>query len=120
MMAPGIISDNAEAYQNGNGLPTRTKYPQPLQKSGAIDKFEWEDVTPVIGREFPKLNIVNDMLNASNADELVRDLAITSELTLTNLNILTFLTHGPSCTKRRRLLPLAGQLNKRTTKAARP
>ncbi|UPX20345.1 uncharacterized protein EKO05_0010580 [Ascochyta rabiei] len=53
-------------------------YPSPLQKSGALDnKFEFEEATPVIGREYPKINIVDDILNASNADELIRDLAIT-------------------------------------------
>ncbi|KAJ4358811.1 hypothetical protein N0V95_002733 [Ascochyta clinopodiicola] len=56
---------------------TRT-YPSPLQKSGALDsKFSFEEATPVIGREYSKLNIVDDILNASNEDELIRDLAIT-------------------------------------------
>ncbi|KAJ8112602.1 hypothetical protein OPT61_g5063 [Boeremia exigua] len=53
-------------------------YPSPLQKSGALDeKFQFEEATPVIGREYPTVNIVDDLLNASNADELIRDLAIT-------------------------------------------
>lgn len=55
-------------------------YPAPLQKSGALDsKFEFEESTPVIGREYPSVNIVDDLLNADNADELIRDLAITSK-----------------------------------------
>lgn len=55
-------------------------YPPPLQKSGALDsKFEFEESTPVIGREYPTVNIVDDLLNADNADELIRDLAITSK-----------------------------------------
>ena len=67
--------------QNGNdhnetGTNGETSYPQPLQPSGALDKFDHEDVTPVIGREYPHLNVVDDMLNAENADELIRDLAI--------------------------------------------
>ncbi|KAH6629038.1 hypothetical protein C7974DRAFT_375929 [Boeremia exigua] len=53
-------------------------YPSPLLKSGALDdKFQFEEATPVIGREYPTVNIVDDILNASNADELIRDLAIT-------------------------------------------
>ena len=53
-------------------------YPQPLKKSGALDKFEQEDTTPVIGREFLNVNIVDDLLTGENSDELLRDLAITS------------------------------------------
>ena len=53
-------------------------YPRPLKASGSLDKFAFEESTPVIGREYPTLNIVDDILNAPNSDELVRDLAITS------------------------------------------
>ncbi|KAL1645595.1 hypothetical protein SLS61_008278 [Didymella pomorum] len=53
-------------------------YPQPLRKSGALDsKFEFEESTPIIGREYSTINIVDDLLNAENADDLIRDLAIT-------------------------------------------
>lgn len=54
------------------------KYPEPLKASGALDKFTFEESTPVIGREYPKVNLVDDIINAPNADELIRDLAITS------------------------------------------
>lgn len=55
-------------------------FPEPLQQSGALEQqFTYEDNTPVIGREFPDLNVVDDLLNSSNADALIRDLAITSE-----------------------------------------
>jgi hypothetical protein len=53
-------------------------FPNPLKQSGALEKFSYEETTPVIGREFLNVNIVDDLLNASNADELIRDLAITS------------------------------------------
>lgn len=49
-----------------------------LKPSGNLDKFTFEEATPVIGREYPTINIVDDLLNAPNADELVRDLAIAS------------------------------------------
>ena len=78
-MAPGIISDlpmHSESSANGNG--NKTSYPKPLKLSGALDAFAFEDATPVIGREYPTLNIVDDLLNASNADELLQDLAINS------------------------------------------
>ncbi len=69
-------------------LPTHIKgrpsYPKPLKLTGALDKFIYDDTTPTIGREFPSINIVDDLLNAENADELIRDLAITSEFRLDN------------------------------------
>jgi hypothetical protein len=52
---------------------------QPLQLKGVLDQFKSFDVTPVIGREFVDVNL-KDLLRASNSDELIRDLAITSEL----------------------------------------
>jgi alpha-ketoglutarate-dependent taurine dioxygenase len=54
-------------------------YPEPLELSGALDHFNHEDTTPIIGREFIDVNIVDDILNAENADERLRDLAITSK-----------------------------------------
>ncbi|KAK5704336.1 hypothetical protein LTR97_003354 [Elasticomyces elasticus] len=74
-MAPGLLSDMPvlpSVAKNTNGHSTR----ELLKLSGALDKFEYEDVTPVIGREYPKINIVNDLLNADDADELMRDMAI--------------------------------------------
>lgn len=56
-----------------------TPYPKPLELSGVLEKFDYVETTPVIGREFPSLNLVTDVLNASNADELIRDLGITSK-----------------------------------------
>ena len=78
-MAPSAVFPDA-AHRPYDGLgdsTTQSKNTEPLKKSGVLDNaFEFEDVTPVIGREYPTANIV-DLLNASNADELLRDLAIT-------------------------------------------
>lgn len=52
--------------------------PAPLELSGALDSFEHDDLTPVIGREFINVNIVDDLLNAPDADDKLRDLAIIS------------------------------------------
>lgn len=52
--------------------------PQPFKPTSALDAFDFEEVTPVIGREFPKLNIVDDILTAQNADDRLRELAVTS------------------------------------------
>lgn len=49
-------------------------YPPPLRKSGTLDSnFEFEESTPVIGREYSTINIVDDLLNAENAEERIHD-----------------------------------------------
>ncbi|KAK5196882.1 hypothetical protein LTR47_001223 [Exophiala xenobiotica] len=64
----GFVDDSTIKSQNS----------EPLKKSGALDNvFEFDEVTPAIGREYPTTNIVDDLLDASNADDLLRDLAIT-------------------------------------------
>ena len=75
-MAPGLLSDYAES--NGVAVHSKPSLREPLKLAGSLDKFGFDDTTPVIGREFPTLNLVEDVLNAPNADELLRDLAITS------------------------------------------
>jgi hypothetical protein len=57
--------------------PTESVHKEPLQLTGVLDQYESFDVTPVIGREFRDVNL-KDWLRASNSDELLRDLAITS------------------------------------------
>lgn len=57
----------------------QAEHRKPLQPSGALEKFKYEDTTPEIGREFLNVNIVDDLLNTPNADEVLRDLAITSK-----------------------------------------
>ncbi len=59
-------------------LPTRLEnHVEPLKLSGALDHLEQFDVTPVIGREYANVDLL-DLLRAPNSDELLRDLAITS------------------------------------------
>jgi hypothetical protein len=50
---------------------------EPLKPTGILNQFKSFDVTPVIGKEFPDAHLV-DWLRAPNADELLRELAITS------------------------------------------
>lgn len=71
-MAPSAIDDYT--------LPVRSKsqHKEPLKLSGALEAHESFDVTPIIGREFPKAKLV-EWLDAENSDELLRDLAITSK-----------------------------------------
>ena len=81
-MSPGIIEDHVDQHVSATKETTKQRYPEPLKLSGALDHFKHEETTPVIGREFIDVNIVDDMLNAENADERLRDLAITSMLYL--------------------------------------
>lgn len=67
----------AAVSQTGTTTPQR----EPLQLKGALDQFKSFDVTPVIGREFVDVNL-KDWFRAPNSDELLRDLAVTSELGL--------------------------------------
>lgn len=69
-MAPSAIDDYT--------LPVRSKslHKEPLKLSGALEAHESFDVTPIIGREFPKAKLA-EWLDAENSDELLRDLAIT-------------------------------------------
>lgn len=69
-----------DSHPTKDDSATRSRNTGPLKKSGALDTaFEFDDVTPTIGREYLTAQIVEDLLNAPNADELLRDLAITSE-----------------------------------------
>ncbi|ORY70512.1 taurine dioxygenase family protein [Pseudomassariella vexata] len=80
-MAPGLTSDvpihSLPSENDNDGTKKRASYVrEPLKLSGAMDKFEFEETTPVIGREFLNVNIVDDLLNAEDSDALLRDLAI--------------------------------------------
>lgn len=51
---------------------------EPLKSSGSLHQYRTVDLTPVIGTEFPDANLV-EWINAPNADERLRDLAIKSK-----------------------------------------
>ncbi|SPN99942.1 related to taurine dioxygenase [Cephalotrichum gorgonifer] len=79
-MAPGITSDapiEALPVRSAEKDVKGSHYPTPLTSTGTLNQFAFEETTPVIGREYPTLNIVNDVLNAPDADARLRDLAIT-------------------------------------------
>ena len=60
-----------------NGRAT-SKLTEPLRYSGSLEQYNYVDVTPAIGREFPKLQ-VSDVLSD---DAKIQDLAITGEFRL--------------------------------------
>jgi hypothetical protein len=57
-----------------SGIP-RSK---PLQGSGSLDQYESFDLTPVIGTEYPTIQLT-DLIKSENAETLLRDLAIKSK-----------------------------------------
>jgi hypothetical protein len=78
-MAPSAVLP-VDSHPPSNGHTTKSRNTAPLTKSGALDAaFPFEEITPVIGREYPTAKIVEDLLGAPNSDELLRDVAITSE-----------------------------------------
>jgi alpha-ketoglutarate-dependent taurine dioxygenase len=48
---------------------------EPLKSTGCLDKYDFFEVTPCIGRQYTNLSI-RDLLNASNSDELIREFAL--------------------------------------------
>ncbi len=78
-----------------------TGHKEPLKLSGALDKYESFDVTPVIGREYVDADLA-EWLRAPNSDELIRDLAITSKTStcsnLTTQGVPTFSNLNPILT----------------------
>ncbi|KAL5504578.1 hypothetical protein ACEPAH_7239 [Sanghuangporus vaninii] len=63
---------NGFTHKNGDSLP---HVRDPLVYSGSLDKFNSFDVTTVIGREFPDIQLT-DFMRSPDADKLLRDLAI--------------------------------------------
>lgn len=97
--SPERVSANL-AKQNGHSNSHEVKT-TPLKLTGVLDHHEHFDLTPVIGREFPKVDLV-EWLQAPNADELLTELAYTSKKTngLTEILLLTSLQYplAASCT----------------------
>ncbi|KAK2667237.1 TauD/TfdA-like domain [Fusarium oxysporum f. sp. vasinfectum] len=69
-------SNEKETIESNDGPVSVVEEPRrPLRSSGSLEKYKQKDLTPEIGTEFPSANLV-EWINASNADELLRDLAI--------------------------------------------
>lgn len=73
----GTQASPSSAALPSNLRPEQLRHIKPLKQTGILDQYESFDVTPVIGREFPKANLV-EWLQSENSDSLIRDLAITS------------------------------------------
>ena len=78
---PSVISSTPPPSIRGGHEKARPRGTQPSTYSGSLDSYEQHDSTPSIGREIPTLQI-NKILNAPDADTLIRDLAITGKISL--------------------------------------
>jgi hypothetical protein len=69
-------ASNGASNGTSHGIPTSCpSCPEPLKYSGSLDQYEYFELTPIIGREYPSVK-VTDILNAPNAEQQIRDLAI--------------------------------------------
>lgn len=68
-------------------VATKGKVAAPLQTTGALKDLESVEISPSIGREYPKADLA-ELLRAPNSDELIRDLAVTSKYTTTRTSSL--------------------------------
>ncbi len=75
---PSAIYDEQSGTIVGGHAQARSRCRIPLIYGGSLDRFAHQDVTPVIGREFEGLQVA-DILNTSNRDELIKDLAVTGK-----------------------------------------
>jgi hypothetical protein len=97
---PSAVADTKPSTMVGGDDVARPRLSKPLTYSGSLDKFTSNDLTPVIGREYLDLQVV-DLLKAE--DKVIQDLALTSESDLTpDLHIITNTISLPT---RRRLPP---------------
>lgn len=78
-MAPAITETAESTIPIREHITSKKGLKQtPLKYSGALDVYEHFDLTPTIGREFPTASIT-EILRAPNSDDLLRDLAYTSQ-----------------------------------------
>jgi hypothetical protein len=78
-MAPALTETAESAIPIREHITSKKGLKQaPLKYSGALDAYEHFDLTPTIGREFPTAS-VTEILRAPNSDDLLRDLAYTSQ-----------------------------------------
>ncbi|KAF2632990.1 TauD-domain-containing protein [Macroventuria anomochaeta] len=72
-----MVTETVTLNTKSIDAPAQSQYPRKtLKLKGVLDQYESFDMTPVIGREFVDVNL-EEWLEASNSDELVRDPAIT-------------------------------------------
>ena len=120
-MAPSQDLPAQTTQENGhtNGHSKKQEFvTQPSELGGHLKEYRSFKSTPIIGTEFPEASLA-EWLTASNSDDLIRDLAITSKCqpaTVRSPNKLTLDSIPPRCS----LFPLPGRSHGRTPERARP
>lgn len=84
------FTNKLESNIRGGNAKARTQCATPLVYSGTLDKFSSRDSTPVIGREYEGLQ-VTELLESDN-EQLIKDLAVTSELSAAKTAAMRLLT----------------------------
>lgn len=72
---PSAVSENLGGVVGGNDI-ARPRLAKPLTYSGSLEKYQYNDLTPVIGREFLDIQVA-DLLKGD--DQVIQDLALTSK-----------------------------------------
>lgn len=78
-----MVADSAVPFANGtNGsgvmrFPSTQPLRKPLKYSGSLDHFDSFEVTTIIGREYPSVQL-SQLLNDDLRDVLLKDLAVIS------------------------------------------
>lgn len=72
------MAPSATSIDEGTHRVTVGPGKKPLKSSGSLNEYKHVDLTPVIGTEYPEVNIVDDLLSSPDADRKLRDLAIQS------------------------------------------
>jgi len=88
---------NESPIRGGNDA-ARTRCLAPIKNSGSLDRYDHNDLTPVIGREF--FFQATDLLEAD--EQLMRDLAVTSKLQWYTSTVQRSLLIDISCSFRTR------------------
>ena len=81
--APIAVTQNSDgvAFESSKATNghSKSKVRLPLEANGSLDNYNFKDLTPCIGREFPTADLV-DIMNAPNSEDLLQELALTSTL----------------------------------------
>ncbi|KAL3473831.1 hypothetical protein BJX99DRAFT_248651 [Aspergillus californicus] len=72
---PTVIERDHLSVRGGHP-ESRPRISRPLQYSGSLNAYQSQDLTPVIGREYEGLQVV-DILRSPECDRLIQDLAVT-------------------------------------------
>ncbi|KAF8590983.1 taurine catabolism dioxygenase [Ramaria rubella] len=85
---------------------TRSRLEKPLRYGGSLDKFQHVEVTPVVGRLY--LNVqASDLLKASNARDLLQDLAVT----ISQRGVVFFRNQNITLAEQKQFVQLIGELS---------